>query len=105
MTDFDGVISLLILIATLVGILWRPRGLSEAWIAAAGGVAMVLIGPMPVKDLPPLLRSTADVLLFFTGMMVLTIWSSRQVCSSGWPKGAPGCARIGIAAFLLASSY
>ena len=102
MADIDGVTSLLILIATLIGILWRPRGLSEAWIAAAGGVAMVLIGPMPVNDLPPLLRSTADVLLFLTGMMLLTVLVEQ---AGVFDVLAEGCARLargsGIALFCL----
>jgi arsenical pump membrane protein len=101
-TDFDGVASLLILAATLVGILWRPRGISEAWIAAAGGVAMVLIGPMPVRDLPDLLRSTADVLLFLTGMMLLTVVVER---AGVFDVLAEGCARFargsGITLFCL----
>jgi arsenical pump membrane protein len=99
-TDFDGVTSLVILAATLTGILWRPRGLSEAWIAAAGGVAMVVIGPLPVDDLPPLLRSTADVLLFLTGMMLLTVLVEQ---AGVFDVLAEGCARLahgsGIALF------
>ncbi len=91
MADFDGVTSLLILAATLVGILWRPRGISEAWIAAAGGVAMVLVGPLPLKDLPPLLRSTADVLLFLAGMMLLTVLVER---AGVFDVLAEGCARL-----------
>jgi len=100
--DFDGATSLLILAATLVGILWRPRGISEAWIAAAGGVAMVLVGPLPLKDLPPLLRSTADVLLFLAGMMLLTVLVER---AGVFDVLAEGCARLargsGIALFCL----
>lgn len=100
MANFDGVTSLVILAATLVLILWRPRGISEAWIAAAGGLAMVLIGPMPVDDLPALVRSTADVLLFLTGMMLLTVLVEH---AGVFDVLAEGCARLargsGIALF------
>ena len=102
MTDFEGVTSLVILAATLVGILWRPRGISEAWIAAAGAVAMVLIGPMPLADLPDLVRSTADVLLFLTGMMLLTVLVEQ---AGVFDVLAEGCARLargsGIVLFCL----
>lgn len=100
MADFDGVTSLVILAATLIGILWRPRGISEAWIAAAGGLAMVVIGPLPIGELPPLLRSTADVLLFLTGMMLLTVLVEQ---AGVFDVLAEGCARLargsGIALF------
>ncbi len=100
MADFDGVTSLLILVATLAGILWRPRDIAEAWIAAAGGVAMVVIGPMPLADLPELLGSTAGVLLFLTGMMLLTVLVEQ---AGVFDVLAEGCARLargsGIALF------
>jgi arsenical pump membrane protein len=100
--DFDGVTSLLILAATLAGILWRPRGISEAWIAAAGALAMVLVGPLPLEDVPPLLRSTADIRLFLTGMMLLTVLVER---AGVFDVLAEGCARLargsGIALFCL----
>ncbi len=100
MANLDSVTSLVILAATLIGILWRPRGISEAWIAAAGGLAMVVIGPLPIGDLPPLLRSTADVLLFLTGMMLLTVLVEQ---AGVFDVLAEGCARLargsGIALF------
>ncbi len=100
--DFESVASLLILAVTLAAILTRPRGVSEAWIAAAGGLAMVLVGPLPITDLPPLLRSTADVLLFLTGMMLLTVLVEH---AGVFDVLAEGCARLargsGIALFCL----
>lgn len=99
---FEHIASLVILAATLVLILWRPRGIAEAWIAAAGGAAMVVIGPMPVDALPDLLRSTADVLLFLTGMMLLTVLVEQ---AGVFDVLAEGCARLargsGIALFCL----
>lgn len=68
-----GWVSIAIVVATLGLILIRPRGLSEAWIAAAGAAAMILVGPMRLADVPGVLRETADVLLFLAGMMVLTV--------------------------------
>jgi arsenical pump membrane protein len=66
-------ISIAIVAATLALILIRPRGISEAWIAAAGAALMVVAGPMRLGDVPDVLHETADVLLFLAGMMVLTV--------------------------------
>lgn len=64
---------LAVVAATLALILVRPRGVSEAWIAAGGAALMLLVSPLALGDLPDVLRETADVLLFLAGMMALTI--------------------------------
>jgi arsenical pump membrane protein len=64
---------LAVVVATLALILIRPRGISEAWIAAGGAALMLLVSPLALGDLPDVLRETADVLLFLAGMMALTI--------------------------------
>lgn len=69
----DQVAILLVVAITLISILTRPRGISEAWFAAAGGLLMLLVSPLALDDLPGILRETGDVLLFLTGMMALTI--------------------------------
>jgi arsenical pump membrane protein len=70
--SLDQLLVLLVVATTLALILIRPRGLSEAWAAAAGAVAMLLVSPVALGDLPDVLDETADVLLFLLGMMVLT---------------------------------
>lgn len=67
------IISIAIVAITLLAILVRPRGLSEAWVAAIGATVMVVLGPMQLADVPDVLHETSDVLLFLTGMMVLTV--------------------------------
>jgi arsenical pump membrane protein len=64
---------LAVVAATLALILIRPRGVSEAWIAAGGAILMLLVSPLTAGDLPDVLHETADVLLFLAGMMALTI--------------------------------
>ena len=49
--------------ATLALILARPRGVSEAWVAAGGAAAMLLVSPLALGDLPDVLHETADVLV------------------------------------------
>jgi len=63
----------IVVAATLALILARPRGISEAWVAAGGAAAMLLVSPLTLGDVPDVLRETGDVLLFLTGMMVLTV--------------------------------
>jgi len=69
----ESAISFGIVAATLALILIRPRGISEAWVAAAGAAAMIVAGPLTLHDVPLVLRATADVLVFLAGMMVLTV--------------------------------
>ena len=68
---------LLVVALTLGAIVVRPRGLGEAWAAAAGAAAMLLLGAVTPADALTVGRETADVLLFLFGMMVLT-WLVEQ---------------------------
>src|SRR3954470_11419299 len=65
-------ISLFIVAATLFLMLRRPRNISEAWVAGAGGLLMLALGPLSLADARSVGRETADILLFLLGMMVLT---------------------------------
>jgi arsenical pump membrane protein len=95
-------LSIAIVAATLALILIRPRGISEAWVAAGGAAAMVLLGPMRLGDVPDVIRETADVLFFLAGMMVLTVLVEQ---AGVFEVLAEWCARIaggsGIALFCL----
>jgi arsenical pump membrane protein len=72
-----------VVVLTLAAIVARPRGLGEAWAAAAGGAAMLLLGAVAPADLLAIGRETADVLLFLLGMMVLT-WLVEQAGVFDW---------------------
>lgn len=69
--------AIVIIVATLAGILFRPRGISEATAAALGGGAMALIGAVSLHDVGEELRQSADILLFLFGMMLLTAVTER----------------------------
>lgn len=102
MPQGQGWVSIAIAAATLAMILVRPRGVSEAWVAAAGAAVMVAAGPMRLGDIPAVLGETADVVLFLAGMMVL----SALVEGAGlFELLAEGCARLargsGVALFCL----
>lgn len=80
-----------VVIATLLAIVARPRGLAEAWAAAAGGAAMLALGAVSLDDLWEIGHETADVLLFLLGMMVLT-WLVEQ--AGVFDRLADGVARL-----------
>ena len=58
--------------ATLVLIVARPYGFGEAWAAASGAAAMLLLGAVGPGDVWSVARETSEVLGFLLGMMVLT---------------------------------
>lgn len=62
----------LIVIVTVFLMLARPRGLTEAWVALIGAVALLLSTAVPLDQLPRMINETSDVLLFLLGMMVIT---------------------------------
>src|SRR6476659_1172798 len=82
---------LLTVAVTLALILIRPKGVSEAWAAAGGALAMLLVSPLAFSDLAGVFHETRDVLLFLRGMMVLT----HLVEHAGlFERLAEGCARL-----------
>ena len=67
-----GWLTLAVVAATLLLILVRPRGISEAWVAAGGALLMLVVGGVGLRDVRDILAQTGNVLLFLLGMMVLT---------------------------------
>src|SRR4051812_5058701 len=76
---------------TLIGMLTRPRGLSEATIAGLGGAAMLLVGAVTPSQAVDEIRTSADILLFLLGMMVLTAATER---AGVYEHLAEWCARL-----------
>ncbi len=75
---------------TLALMLARPRGISEAWIALAGAVALLATGAVDIAALLGIAGESADVLLFLLGMMTLTGVVER---AGIFDVLAEGCAR------------
>ncbi|HET8523121.1 MAG TPA: SLC13 family permease, partial [Thermomicrobiales bacterium] len=84
-------VSILIVAATLVLMLVRPRGIGEAWVAAGGASAMLLAGQLHTADVRAAFDGTADVLLFLLGMMVLTALVEQ---AGVFERLAEWCARL-----------
>src|SRR5271166_2383974 len=65
------VLGLVLVLAVLAGILVRPRGVSEAWVAL-GGAAILLLGSyLQLAEVPQILAAQANVYGFFLGLMTI----------------------------------
>lgn len=70
-------LALLIFAASLVAILVRPRGISEAVSSSLGALLMVIAGIIPVAQAVALLLDSWNILLFFAGLVVVA-WATEQ---------------------------
>jgi arsenical pump membrane protein len=61
-----------IVVCSLLLMLWRPRGIREAWWVGGGAVLLVLLGLLPVRAALHAVGEGTDVYLFLTGMMLLS---------------------------------
>ena len=65
------VLGLVLVLAVLAGIVVRPRGVSEAWVAL-GGAAILLLGSyLQLAEVPQILAAQANVYGFFLGLMTI----------------------------------
>lgn len=97
-------VAIVITAATLLGMLARPWGRSEAFFAGFGGAAMLATTAVPLSAAWREVDRSADVLLFLLGMMIVT----TVVESSGvFDHLAEGCARLsrGSGPLLLANIF
>ncbi len=69
MTTF---LTLAIFVLTLVLMLWRPRGIHEAWAALLGGVLMLVCGLETPQEALHTIQSGYDVLIFLFALMLLS---------------------------------
>lgn len=79
---------MVIFVATLSLILWRPKGIREVWFAASGAVCALLLGSVAWTDVVQLLAETGPVLAFLAGMLVVGfvadqagvfVWLARHI--------------------------
>lgn len=64
--------SVLILAVTLILVLIRPRDISEAWWAGLGGVVVLVVGLVSLRQAWRILLDTQDALILLIGMMALS---------------------------------
>jgi arsenical pump membrane protein len=94
-------LSVAILVATLTLMLIRPRGSMDAWFAARGALAILLIGIVRPVEVGAVIVERLDVLLFLFGMMILTDLAGGAGAFK-WP--ANGAAKLALGSGRLFSS-
>lgn len=70
-------LTLLIFIPAIVLVMWRPRPFNEATAAALGAALMLIAGVISPLQTWEVLISSANVLLFFLGLMLISIVADR----------------------------
>ena len=66
-------IALLIFVATLVLVLWRPRDIGIGWIAVAGAVVALAAGTVSLADIPTVWALTWDATFTFVALIILSL--------------------------------
>ncbi len=70
-------LSLIIFVPTIALVMLRPRPLNEATAAALGAAAMIIAGVISPLQTWEVLKSSANILLFFLGLMIISIVADR----------------------------
>lgn len=68
----DALLAGVVLVATLVLVLIRPRNVSEAWWAVLGGGLTLVLGLVSLRQVGSILLETQDALILLVGMMALS---------------------------------
>ena len=97
-------IALLIFIATLVLVIWQPRGLGIGWSATFGAIAALLTGVIHLADIPAVWHIVWNATITFVATIIISLlldeagffeWAALRVAR--WGRGN-GC---GLFAFLV----
>lgn len=63
---------------SILFVLIRPKGIAEAWWAAAGAVALIVTRSISIQSAATAVSKGLDVYLFLTGMMIMSELARRQ---------------------------
>ncbi|MFD3166110.1 ArsB/NhaD family transporter [Herpetosiphon sp. NSE202] len=92
--------------ATLLGVMVRPRRISEAWVALLGALAMLLVGILPLNEIVPTLAREWNVYGFFVGLMLIAFFAEQAgvfqalaLYAARWANGS--AQRLYVAVFLV----
>lgn len=89
-------IALLIFVATMILVIWQPRGLGVGWSAAAGAVAALLTGAVGVGDIPVVWHIVWNATGTFIALIIISLlldeagffeWSALHVARWGGGSG------------------
>ncbi|WP_338768919.1 arsenic transporter [Massilia sp. METH4] len=87
-------IAFLIFVATLIFVIWQPRGLGIGWSAAAGALAALLAGVIHVADIPVVWNIVWNATGAFVAVIIISLlldkagffeWAALHVAR--WGKG------------------
>ncbi len=78
MSAHEALLAWSIIAAATAGVIVKPFGIPEAVWAAAGALALVLLGLLPVSDALAGMRKGLDVYLFLIGMMLTAELARRE---------------------------
>jgi len=88
--------ALLIFVATLVLVIWQPRGLGIGWSAAAGAAAALAAGVVHWHDIPVVWHIVWDATLTFVALIIISVilddagffqWAALHVARWGGGRG------------------
>jgi arsenical pump membrane protein len=78
-----GAVAVAIFALTIVGVVSRPRGISEAVCCVAGALAMLVFGVLSLADAWRSIAVQWDVLLFLTGLLLVS-WTAERAGVFRW---------------------
>jgi len=90
------VLAFLVFLATLVLVIWQPRGLGIGWSAMAGALVALLLGVIGWADVPVVWRIVWDATFTFIGLIVISLlldeagffqWAALHVARWGGGRG------------------
>lgn len=97
------IIGVATVLAILAGIVIRPRGISEAWIALGGAAILLLGGYLQVGEVPRVLVQQANVYGFFLGLMAIAaladqagVFDLLATLSARWAGGSAFRLYLGV---------
>ena len=77
-SEIEHVILSLIVVASIVLMLVRPRGISEVWWVSGGALLLIALRLVPLRMAGQAIAKGTDVYLFLTGMMLLSELAREQ---------------------------
>ncbi|GAB2543742.1 arsenical efflux pump membrane protein ArsB [Brachybacterium huguangmaarense] len=73
----DALLAVAILVAALVLVVWRPRGLGVGWPALGGALAAVLLGLVHLADVRDAAATVGDATIAFVGIVIVSLVLDR----------------------------
>jgi arsenical pump membrane protein len=86
MIDLSHILTLVVLVATILVLVLRPRGVNEGLAAMAGAAAVLLLGTATLADVGHGASETAGILVFLIAMMIVAIVAEEAGCFD-WAAG------------------